>query len=170
MKFKSLFVVDRQPGMELLIELNVLPIFGPMKRTTAITTRATSERMIAYSTRPCPFCVGAKNIKYSFQKNFPFPEYLLRVIRRFFHNCIKTAIPKLHIKKEALSSRQGFSLLVGAGYGRELEMVLKVLPILGPSKRMTAITTIATRARMIAYSTRPWPFSLGANNMVLFPF
>jgi hypothetical protein len=33
-------------------------------------------------------------------------------------------------------------------------MVLKVLPILGPSKRMTAITTMATRARMIAYSTR----------------
>lgn len=45
-------------------------------------------------------------------------------------------------------------------------MVLNVLPILGPSKRMTAITTIATRARMIAYSTRPWPFSLGANNML----
>jgi hypothetical protein len=35
---------------------------------------------------------------------------------------------------------------------------------------MTAMTTMATRARMIAYSTRPWPFSLGANNMVLFPF
>jgi hypothetical protein len=31
---------------------------------------------------------------------------------------------------------------------------------------MTAITTMATSARMIAYSTRPWPFSLGANNMM----
>jgi len=45
-------------------------------------------------------------------------------------------------------------------------MVLNVLPILGPSRRITAITTIATRARMIAYSTSPWPCSLGANNMV----
>src|SRR5215208_1896055 len=57
-------------------------------------------------------------------------------------------------------------MLIRAGYGNELLMVLKVLPILGPSKRITAITTIATRARMIAYSTSPCPFSLGANNMV----
>jgi hypothetical protein len=35
---------------------------------------------------------------------------------------------------------------------------------------MTAITTMATRARMIAYSTRPWPFSLGANNIMVIPF
>ena len=47
-------------------------------------------------------------------------------------------------------------------------MELKVLPILGPSKVMTAMTTMATRARMIAYSTRPWPFSFGANNMLIF--
>ena len=46
-------------------------------------------------------------------------------------------------------------VLVGAGYGRELLMELNVLPILGPSKRITAITTIATKARMMAYSTRP---------------
>jgi len=61
-----------------------------------------------------------------------------------------------------------FLVLDRAGYGRELLMLEKVLPILGPSKFMTAITTIATRAIIIAYSTRPWPFSLGANNMVLF--
>lgn len=46
-------------------------------------------------------------------------------------------------------------MLIRAGYGNELLMVLKVLPIFGPSKRITAITTMATRARMIAYSTRP---------------
>ena len=61
-------------------------------------------------------------------------------------------------------------MLIRAGYGNELLMVLKVLPIFGPSKRMTAITTMATRARMIAYSTRPWPFSLGANNIMVIPF
>ena len=59
-----------------------------------------------------------------------------------------------------------FRLLSRAGYGKELLIVLKVLPTLGPSRRITAITTIATSARMIAYSTRPWPFSFGANNMV----
>ena len=32
-------------------------------------------------------------------------------------------------------------------------MVLKALPTLGPSIRMTAITTIATKTMMIAYST-----------------
>src|SRR5688500_17111356 len=68
--------------------------------------------------------------------------------------------------KKPRQKMTGLLLLLRAGYGRELLIVLKVLPILGPSKRMTAITTIATSARMIAYSTRPWPFSLGANNMV----
>jgi len=38
----------------------------------------------------------------------------------------------------------GLLLLLPARYGRELEMVLNVLPILGPSKRMTAMTTMAT--------------------------
>ena len=52
-----------------------------------------------------------------------------------------------------------------ANYGMELAMVLKVFPILGPSKLTTLITTIATKARMIAYSTSPCPFSLGANNI-----
>jgi hypothetical protein len=47
----------------------------------------------------------------------------------------------------------------------ELFIELNVLPILGPSKRMIAITTNATKAMMIAYSTRPWPLSWGANNM-----
>ena len=47
-------------------------------------------------------------------------------------------------------------------------MVLKVLPILGPSKRTTLITTRATNARIIAYSTSPCPLSFGANNMTEF--
>jgi hypothetical protein len=33
---------------------------------------------------------------------------------------------------------------------------------------MTAMTTMATSARMMAYSTSPWPFSFGANNMIAF--
>jgi hypothetical protein len=45
-------------------------------------------------------------------------------------------------------------------------MVLNVLPIFGPRRRMIAMTTMATSARMIAYSTSPWPFSLGANNII----
>jgi hypothetical protein len=72
------------------------------------------------------------------------------------------------IYKKALSNDRAFC--IDERYGRELAIVLKVLPILGPSKRITAITTMATSARIIAYSTRPWPFSLGANNMVRFPF
>ena len=60
------------------------------------------------------------------------------------------------IAKQKVPSFDGtFRMLSRASYGRELLIVLKVLPILGPSKRMTAITTIATSARMIAYSTRP---------------
>ena len=77
--------------------------------------------------------------------------------------------PQVLIQKSP-AKLTGLSLLLRAGYGREFEMVLKVLPILGPSNRMTAITTMATSARMIAYSTRPWPFSFGANNMVVIPF
>ena len=78
----------------------------------------------------------------------------------------------LNLSNEMESSvaGQNFLMLPETDYGRELLIVLKVLPILGPSKRMTAMTTIAMRARIIAYSTRPWPFSFGANNIVLFPF
>ena len=42
---------------------------------------------------------------------------------------------------------------------------LNTLPIAGPSRARMTITTIATKTRINAYSTRPWPFSLGANNM-----
>jgi hypothetical protein len=48
---------------------------------------------------------------------------------------------------------------------RLLLMVLKVLPIIGPRIMRAAITTIATNTRIKAYSTNPWPFSFGANNM-----
>jgi len=46
-------------------------------------------------------------------------------------------------------------LLSGADYGMELAMVLKVSPILGPNRLTTLITTSATNAMMIAYSTSP---------------
>ena len=49
-------------------------------------------------------------------------------------------------------------------------MVEKTLPMIGPSSIRTAMTTIATKTRINAYSTSPWPFSLGANNMVFFSF
>jgi hypothetical protein len=35
----------------------------------------------------------------------------------------------------------------------------------GPRINKTAITTTATKTRINAYSTRPWPLSLGANNI-----
>ncbi|MCK6567336.1 MAG: hypothetical protein HUU12_10060 [Anaerolineales bacterium] len=47
-------------------------------------------------------------------------------------------------------------------------MVLKTLPMIGPRIMRTAITTMATKTRINAYSTKPWPFSLGENNMAPF--
>lgn len=50
-------------------------------------------------------------------------------------------------------------------------IVLNVFPMIGPSIISAAITTIATKTRMSAYSTKPWPFSFGANNIVIYsPF
>jgi hypothetical protein len=45
-------------------------------------------------------------------------------------------------------------------------MLEKMLPTVGPKMVRAAITTIATNTRIKAYSTRPWPFSFGENNMV----
>jgi len=42
---------------------------------------------------------------------------------------------------------------------------LKTLPIAGPSRARIIITTTDTNTRINAYSTRPCPFSFGANNM-----
>ena len=42
----------RSYGKELLIALYVCPSLGPSNRTTATTTTATNERIIAYSTSP----------------------------------------------------------------------------------------------------------------------
>jgi len=44
-------------------------------------------------------------------------------------------------------------------------MFEKTLPIAGPSRAKITITTIATNTKINAYSTRPCPFSLGANNI-----
>jgi hypothetical protein len=44
-------------------------------------------------------------------------------------------------------------------------MVLNVLPMIGPRIIKAAITTMATKTRISAYSTKPWPLSLEANNM-----
>src|SRR5512135_2481224 len=47
-------------------------------------------------------------------------------------------------------------------------MVLNVLPITGPRIIRAAKTTMATKTRIKAYSTKPWPFSCGANNMAAY--
>ncbi len=49
-------------------------------------------------------------------------------------------------------------------------MSLKTLPIAGPSSARITITTTATKTRINAYSTRPWPFSLGANSIFVTSF
>ena len=59
---KASFAVRLSFYKELLIVLKVLPIFGPITRTIAITTTATSTRMIAYSTSPCPLSCGWNNM------------------------------------------------------------------------------------------------------------
>jgi len=63
--------------------------------------------------------------------------------------------------------RQGLFFTIGVDYTPDrLELIsLKTLPMMGPRTIKAAITTMATKTRMRAYSTRPWPFSLGANNM-----
>ena len=50
--------------------------------------------------------------------------------------------------------------------GMELLIMLYVLPSFGPKKFMTAMTTMATRARMIAYSTSPCPRCSRAETML----
>lgn len=59
-----------------------------------------------------------------------------------------------------------------AGYKLErlLLTVLNELPMTGPRTTRAAITTMATKTRINAYSTRPCPFSLGANNMAFSSF
>lgn len=47
---------------------------------------------------------------------------------------------------------------------------LYMLPSCGPSKAKIAITTIATKTRINAYSTNPWPSSCGTYNKILTSF
>jgi len=48
---------------------------------------------------------------------------------------------------------------------RAYEIRLNTLPIWGPRRVRIAITTIATRTRINAYSTNPWPSSRLRNNI-----
>ena len=68
--------------------------------------------------------------------------------------------------------KRGFLFNGSKNYTEErLElMVLNTLPMMGPRIIKAAITTIATKTRIKAYSTKPWPFSLGENNMINFSF
>ena len=56
-------------GKELLMLLYEFPMLGPSSQRTAITIRATRERMIAYSIRPWPFSFGADNMAFSFLRD-----------------------------------------------------------------------------------------------------
>src|SRR5690606_1560057 len=50
-----------------------------------------------------------------------------------------------------------------------LELIsMTTLPTIGPRTIKAAITTMATKTSIRAYSTSPWPFSMGENNMVKF--
>jgi hypothetical protein len=49
-------------------------------------------------------------------------------------------------------------------------MLEKILPIAGPRMARITITTTATKTRIKAYSTKPWPFSFGANSIVFTSF
>jgi len=53
---------------------------------------------------------------------------------------------------------------------RLLLIELKALPMVGPRTIKTAMTIIATKTRIKAYSIKPWPFSLGVNNIAIFSF
>ena len=53
---------------------------------------------------------------------------------------------------------------------RLLFTVLNALPMIGPIINKAAITTMATKTRINAYSTKPWPLSFGENNMAFSPF
>jgi hypothetical protein len=61
--------------------------------------------------------------------------------------------------KKSLQNLQGlFSEIKGKNYGNMPIILLYVFPIVGPKIVRTAITTTATKTRINAYSTKPWPF------------
>jgi hypothetical protein len=55
-------------------------------------------------------------------------------------------------------------------YYRLLLIVLKTFLTSGPIIVSAAITTTATKTRINAYSTIPWPFSFKANNIAFSSF
>jgi hypothetical protein len=56
-------------------------------------------------------------------------------------------------------------------FQKELQiMLLNTLPTAGPSISKMAITTMATKTKIKAYSTNPWPSSCGINNIKIPPF
>ena len=60
---------------------------------------------------------------------------------------------------------------VGAGVGVGVDKMLLTKSLMdGPNNRMTTKTMMINNMRINAYSTRPWPFSLGENDMLFPPF
>src|SRR5258706_14295793 len=74
-------------------------------------------------------------------------------------------------RNDPVQKKRGRFYKNGVGYTPDrLELIwLKTLPMIGPRTIRAAITTMATKTRIKAYSTRPWPFSLRANNIGVNP-
>ena len=82
---------------------------------------------------------------------------------------LRVCTEKLKIKSPVVMTGLFISDWRGNYTPDRLELIsLKTLPMIGPRTIKAAITTIATKTRISAYSTRPWPFSLGENNILKF--
>ena len=166
--------------------LNTLPMIGPSNIKTAMTTMATRTRINAYSTKPWPFSFGANIMGItSFLRDYvqtpclhdgENEKWLQYSYRRVLFQSATTYPVTINLKQDP-SLNTGQVLFTGQmNLGdqptdeRLLLMVLNTLPIIGPSNIRTAITTMATRTRIKAYSTKPCPFSFGANNIDLTSF
>src|SRR5258706_16420298 len=75
-------------------------------------------------------------------------------------------------RNDPVQKKRGSFYKKRVGYTPDrLELIwLKTLPMIGPRTIRAAITTMATKTRISAYSTSPWPFSLRATNIGLSSF
>ena len=96
-------------------------------------------------------------------------QYCQTTLARLDNCCFRHPFHRIQGIKKVLPFDRTF-LMTDVGYTPErLELILlNTLPIIGPRIMRAAITTIATKTRIRAYSTRPWPFSLGENNIVFY--
>jgi hypothetical protein len=146
----------------------MFPIAGPSRARITITIKATNTRIKAYSTNPCPssrgrnsICLTPSHLGLSAHCGLPSVSIVLFLI------------DFATLGKKGPASRDPFwqcCLLATATCYMALTMLLKMLPIAGPSRARMTITTIATRTRIKAYSTSPCPSSRGRNSICLTTF